>query len=260
MKKVLVFLYGTAVYVYFLAVFLYAVGFVGNFIVPKSIDSGETGPIGMAILVNALVLGLFAVQHTVMARPAFKKAITKIIPKAAERSTFVLLTNLILTLIFWQWRPIDSIVWNVPNPIGAALLQVGFWGGWGMVLVSTFLIDHFELFGLSQIWHYLRGKQQPPPRFQEKSLYRIIRHPIMLGFIIAFWCTPTMTIGHLLFAGLTTGYILVGIAFEERDLVRYLGPVYTRYAARVPMLIPFLRGRQSGGTPSRELGEEPTIQ
>jgi len=256
MKRVLVFLYGTVAYVYFLAVFLYAVGFVGDVFVPRTVNSGETGPMGTAILINALVLGLFAIQHSVMARPAFKKAITKIIPRAAERSTFVMATNLIFTLTFWLWRPINGVVWNVESTIGATLLQVGFWAGWGLVLVSTFLIDHFELFGLKQVIRYLQKKDMTPPPFQEHSLYKVISHPIMLGFIIAFWCTPTMTIGHLLFSGLATGYILVGIWFEERDLIRYHGNTYRRYASRVPMLIPGLRSRQSGGTPNRELGEE----
>lgn len=255
MKRALVFVYGVVSYVFFLGVFLYAIGFVGNILVPKSIDSAVTEPLGRALLINALLLGLFAVQHTIMARPAFKVKLTKFIPAAAERSTFVLMTNLIFVLLFWQWRPVGGVLWQVENSLAVALLDGLFWLGWGIVLVSTFLIDHFELFGLKQVTRYLQKKSWEPPRFQVHSLYRVVRHPIMLGFVIAFWATPTMSMARLFFAGLSTAYILVGLTFEERDLVRYHGEKYIQYARQVPMLIPFMKIRRSGGTPTPEVEE-----
>lgn len=250
MKRLLVFLYGSASYVLFLAVFLYAIGFVGNLFVPKTIDSGMTGPFGMSILINLALLSLFAIQHTIMARPGFKKLLTRMIPKAAERSTFVLLSSLILALIFWKWQPIEGQLWLVENETGAMALNGLFWLGWLMVLVSTFIIDHFELFGLKQIWYYLKKEEMPPTKFKETFLYKYVRHPIMLGFIIAFWATPNMTYNHFLFAFTTTGYILVGVLFEEADLRYYLGTVYDDYRRRVPMLIPFTKSKKDGGTPT----------
>lgn len=248
MKRVLVFIYGLTAYVLFLGVFLYAIGFVGNLYVPKSIDSGTTGPIGISLVINALILGLFAVQHTIMARPAFKSWITNYIAKAAERSTFVMATNLIFMLLFWQWRPLTGTIWHVESALGSGILHFLFWLGWITVLISTFLINHFDLFGLKQVFNYIRNKESNPPRFVERSFYKYVRHPIMLGFIIAFWATPTMTLGHLFFAFMTTGYILVGLVFEERDLIRHHGETYIEYAKRVPMLIPFLKsGRPEGG-------------
>ena len=255
MKRIIVFVYGVLTYVMFLGVFLYAVGFVGNMVVPKSIDGPVTDPLGQALLVNALLLGLFAVQHSIMARPWFKEKITKLIPAAAERSTFVLLTNLILILLFWQWRPVGGTLWQVENQVAVVLLNGLFWLGWGIVLVSTFLIDHFELFGLKQVSRYLRNKPWESPHFQEHSLYKVVRHPIMLGFVIAFWATPDMTMARLFFAGLTTAYILVGITFEERDLVNYFGDKYIDYAGRVPMLIPLMKLRRSGRPPEPEIEE-----
>lgn len=247
MKRVLVFLYGVFAYVFFLGVFLYAIGFVGNIWVTKSIDSEAIAPLGTAILINALILGLFALQHSLMPRASFKAWITRFIPEPAERSTYVLFTNLTFVLIFWQWRPLNSTIWHVEGA-GGMVLQVLFWLGWGLVLISTFLVDHFELFGLKQITRYLQKKEFHPPRFTERSLYKHIRHPIMLGFVIAFWATPHMSMGHLLFAILTTGYIFVGIAFEERDLRKLHGETYIQYARRVPMLIPFLKlGRPREG-------------
>lgn len=255
MKRVLVFAYGLLAYVSFLGVFLYAIGFIGNIAVPKSIDSAVGDPLATALLVNALLLSLFAIQHTIMARPAFKALLTRIIPPAAERSTFVLMTNLILALLFWQWRPVGGTLWQVDNQLAVAVLQGLFWLGWAIVLVSTFLIDHFELFGLKQVTRFLLGKSWESPRFQVNSLYRVVRHPIMLGFVIAFWATPSMSMARLFFAGMSTAYILVGLTFEERDLVKYHGEKYIQYVRQVPMLIPFLKWRRSGGTPTPEIEE-----
>ena len=250
MKRVLVFLYGVIAYVFFLGVFLYAIGFVGNLWVPKSIDSAMTGPAGPALLINALLLGLFAIQHTVMARPGFKAVLTKLIPQAAERSTFVMITNLVFVLLFWQWRPLGGTIWEIESPLGIAILEGLFWLGWGIVLISTFLIDHFDLFGLRQVTSFLLKKEPHRPQFQEHSFYKLVRHPIMLGFIIAFWAAPIMSTGRLFFAALSTAYILVGITFEERDLIKLHGERYLEYARRVPMLIPFWKSRRSGATPS----------
>jgi protein-S-isoprenylcysteine O-methyltransferase Ste14 len=192
-----------------------------------------------------------------MARPGFKAKLTRLIPAAAERSTFVLMTNIILALIFWQWRPIEGTVWHVDSAIGAAVLHGLFWLGWGVVLISTFLIDHFHLFGLRQVWEYLQKKAPASPHFKELGLYKMVRHPIMLGFVIAFWATPDMTVARLFFAGLTTAYILVGLTFEERDLVRFHGERYLEYARRVPMLIPFLKLNRTGGRTKPGLEETP---
>ena len=256
MKRVLVFLYGVIAYVLFLGAFLYAIGFVGNLWVPKSIDSGATGPVGVALLMNALLLGLFAIQHTIMARPAFKVQLTRLIPQAAERSTFVMVASLAFVLMFWQWRPLAGTVWQIESPLGIAILQGLFWLGWLTVLVTTFLIDHFDLFGLRQVTFFLLNKEPRPPQFKEHSLYKIIRHPIMLGFIIAFWSTPSMSTGHLFFASLSTAYILVGLTFEERDLIAHHGEKYLQYARRVPMLIPFLKPRRPDTTQIRRREEQ----
>jgi protein-S-isoprenylcysteine O-methyltransferase Ste14 len=256
MKRVLVFLYGTIAYVFFLGVFLYAIGFVGNIAVPKSIDTGISGPVSISLLVNALLLGLFAIQHTIMARPAFKTLITRIIPKAAERSTFVMAANLAFVLLFVFWRPLTGSIWHVEDALASMILQILFWAGWGLVLLSTFLIDHFDLFGLKQVTLNLLKKEYRPPRFREAGPYKYIRHPIMLGFLIAFWATPDMTAGHLFFSILTSGYILVGITFEERDLIKHHGEKYLRYARRVPRLIPFFKPGSSGGSANPELKED----
>jgi protein-S-isoprenylcysteine O-methyltransferase Ste14 len=194
-----------------------------------------------------------------MARPAFKALLTKIIPAEAERSTFVLATNIIFVLIFWQWRPIGGTIWQVDNALASALLSGLFWLGWLVVLVTTFLIDHFDLFGLKQVTRYLQKKAPQAPQFKEHSLYKVVRHPIMLGFVIAFWATPSMTAARLFFAIMTTGYILVGLTFEERDLIKRHGEVYLAYARRVPMLIPFLKFGGSAGTPTTEPEKRPTV-
>ena len=245
MNKVLSFLYGVVCYAVFFLAFLYAIGFVGNLVVPKSIDSGPESSRAQSLIVNLVLLGLFAVQHTIMARPAFKRWWTKIVPVQVERSTFVLAASLLLLLLYWRWSPMPAVIWSVEDPAGKALLLGLFWLGWLTVLLSTFIVNHFDLFGLRQVWLHLRSQEYHHVKFQTRSLYRYIRHPIMLGFIIAFWATPQMTAGHLLFAAATTAYIFIGIQFEEHDLVQLLGKNYADYRRRVPMLIPFLKKRNA---------------
>jgi protein-S-isoprenylcysteine O-methyltransferase Ste14 len=233
--------YGVVSYLVFLGTFLYAVGFVGNLAVPKSVDSGPVAPPGEAAAVDVLLLGLFAVQHSVMARPAFKRWWTRVVPPQVERSTYVLASSLVLILLFWQWRPVPEVVWAVEHPAAVAALWALFGVGWVVVLVSTFLIDHFDLFGLRQVTLYARGEPYTPPPFRTTGLYKVVRHPIMLGFLIGFWATPTMTWGHLLFAGTNTAYILVGVLLEERDLWAAFGSAYEEYRRRVGMLVPWRR-------------------
>ncbi|MHC4990712.1 MAG: methanethiol S-methyltransferase [Planctomycetota bacterium] len=248
MGRFLVLLYGTVIYVIFLATFLYAMGFVGGLAVPKTIDSGAEGAVLPSILINVALLGLFAAQHIVMARPEFKARWTKIVPKPIERSTFVLATCLCLGLMFWQWRPLTGIVWNVePAPVRVLLLAVSL-GGWLLVLYSSFLIDHFDLFGLRQVVLYWRRQAYTHPPFIERSLYTWVQHPLMVGFLIAFWATPTMTMGHLLFSLVTTAYIVVGTRIEERDLARMLGEEYQQYRRRTARFLP-LRGRMKASAP-----------
>lgn len=248
-------LYGGLAYLIFLASFLYAIAFVGNLPVPKTIDSGEVGSLGAALIVNTVLLGLFAVQHSVMARPAFKRWWTQFVPQSVERTTYVLLASLILVLLYWQWRPIPQVAWSVTNPEGVLLLQVTFWAGWTVVLVSTFMINHFELFGLRQVYARLRGKGLPPPVFKTPFFYKHVRHPIYFGFLLAFWATPTMTVGHLLFAAATTGYILIGIYLEERDLIALFGDQYRRYRQQVSMLIPMPYRKPPQGSTQTSGGE-----
>lgn len=243
MGRVLAFVYGVLSYVVFFATFLYAIGFVGNLFVPKSIDSGEIAPFSQALLINALLLGLFAIQHSVMARPGFKRWWTRLVPKPVERSTYVLLASLVLILLFWQWRPITDVLWNVENTIGRYLLWIVFLLGWAIVLVGTTLINHFDLFGLRQVYLYGRGQEYEELGFRTPFLYRIVRHPIMLGFIIAFWATPHMTVGHLVFSLGTTAYILIAIQLEEHDIVSAHGATYEEYRKQVAMILPIPKRR-----------------
>jgi protein-S-isoprenylcysteine O-methyltransferase Ste14 len=240
LSRAVVLTYGLVVYACFGAIFLYLIGFVGGAVVPKTLDDGTLSSIPSAIAINVGFLALFAIQHTIMARPAFKKRWTRIIPEAVERTTFVALTVVILVGMVVAWRPLPDVVWQVEGFLATAIHGV-FWLGWGIVLLSTFLIDHFELFGVRQTIDYARGKKSEPAKFQERSLYRFVRHPLMLGFILAFWATPTMTQGHLLFAGVTTAYILIALFIEEKTLVELHGQAYEDYQKRVPKLIPRIR-------------------
>jgi protein-S-isoprenylcysteine O-methyltransferase Ste14 len=231
--------YGVICYVIFLGSFLYAIGFVGDVIVPKAIDSGAGAPSAEALVIDLLLLGAFAVQHSVMARPGFKAVWTRIVPRSIERSTYVLFSSLLLILICWQWRAFPSPVWDVSSSrVIAELLLALFWVGWLILLLSTFMISHFDLFGLRQVYLRLRGLDYSPPHFVQRALYKVVRHPIMLGFLIAFWATPRMSLGHLIFSLATSGYILVGITLEERDMTAAHGEQYEAYRSRVPMLIP----------------------
>jgi protein-S-isoprenylcysteine O-methyltransferase Ste14 len=241
MKKILSLMYGLVCYLAFFGTFLYAIGFVGNLFVPKSIDGEASPSLFNSILVNACLLLLFALQHSIMARPAFKRWWTKIIPHHLERSTYVLLASLCLALMMWQWQPVGGVIWSTDNEVVKKILLVSFAMGWTIVLVSTFLINHFDLFGLRQVWLYFRGKPYQQLQFRLPVFYKYVRHPLYLGFMIAFWSTPVMTVAHFLFALLTTGYILTAIQLEERDLVTTFGERYRNYRRWVPMIIPFTK-------------------
>jgi protein-S-isoprenylcysteine O-methyltransferase Ste14 len=237
MNRILTLAYGALSYVIFFLTFLYAIGFIGNVVVPKSLDSGPTDPWLTALAIDLGLLTVFALQHSVMARQGIKRFLTRFIPDGTERSTYVQASSLALLLLFWQWRPLGGSVWEVQHPVGRAVLYGGFAFGWMLVLVTTFVINHFDLFGLRQTWRAFRGQPQTALRFVTPVLYRIVRHPLYVGWFFAFWSTPTMTVTHLLFAVATTAYILVAIQLEERDLMR-AHPEYAEYRRRVPMLVP----------------------
>ncbi|MEP3838286.1 MAG: methanethiol S-methyltransferase [Algibacter sp.] len=244
MKKLLIFLYGIMAYVIFLIAFLYAIGFTGNFIVPKSIDSGIEAPLVFSLLINASLLSIFAIQHSVMARPSFKRVLIKVIPKAMERSTYILLSSLALLLLYWQWQPLPQVIWRVENQSISIILVALFFVGWLIVFLSTFMINHFELFGLQQIYNNLKQTNSKPIAFTTRFFYGIVRHPIMLGFLIAFWTTPVMTVGHLFFTVMTSLYIYIAVKFfEEKDLKKFIGEEYEDYVKKVPMFIPFTKKR-----------------
>lgn len=238
MGRLLALLYGIVAYLIFFVTFLYTIGFVGNIGVPKGIDTDPTGQFAQSMIINVALLGLFAVQHSVMARLGFKAWWARIVPTPIERSTYVLISSLILLLLFREWRPMTGVIWNIENPLVSTVLWGLFWLGFGLVLVSSFIIDHFDLFGLRQVVLYFQKKPYPLPQFKVNSLYRFVRHPLLLGFIIAFWSTPVMTEGHLVFALATTAYVLIGIQFEERDLVTAHGGPYVEYRRQVGMLVP----------------------
>ena len=241
MGKFVAFLYGIVAYLVFLVAFLYAIGFVEGMVVPKTIDSGSAVPLTEAIVVNLVLMSLFAIQHSVMARPQFKAWWTQYVPASVERSTYVLLASVILLLLFWQWRPMPSVVWQVKEPMLASAIVGLSFVGWLIVLTSTYLINHFELFGLHQVANNLSGKAMPVPQFRTPLYYKFVRHPLYLGFIVAFWAAPTMTAGHLLFAAVTTAYIVVGALLEENDLIAVFGDEYRRYRKSVAMLVPWRR-------------------
>ncbi len=239
MGKFIALLYGLAAYLVFFFAFLYAIGFVEGLWVPKTIDTGTVVPMTEALIVNLLLMSLFAVQHSVMARRQFKEWWTQYVPKSVERSTYVLFASLALVVLFWQWRPMPDVMWQVANPSAAMAITGLSFVGWLLVLTSTFLINHFELFGVHQVVNNLAGRSMSEPRFKTPVLYKVVRHPIYLGFIIAFWAAPVMTVGHALFAAVTTAYIFVGIWLEERDLTELFGDEYRRYKERVSMLVPW---------------------
>lgn len=241
-------LYGVIAYLLFFGTILYAMAFVGNLPVPKTIDSGAAGPVVPAVIIDLLLLGLFAIQHSVMARPAFKRWWTRFVPQPIERSTYVMFASFTLVLLYWQWRPIQAPIWAVSHPAAVDILQAIPWIGWATVFMSTFLINHFELFGLHQVYAKLRGQKLSPPAFKTPYFYKRVRHPIYLGFLLAFWATPHMTAGHLLFAAATTGYILIGIYLEERDLIVLFGDQYRHYREQVWMLIPLPRRKSVGAS------------
>ncbi len=258
MKKALILVYGIFSYVAFLAVFVYFVAFVGDFAVPKTVNSGPTTGLLRAILIDTGLVALFAIQHLVMARQGFKRWWTRIVPEPMERSTFVLAANLALAAIMWFWQPIPLTVWKMEQPLLQWALFGVFWAGWGMVLVSTFLIDHFDLFGLRQAYCYFRSRTCAPVPFKVRSLYRVVRHPMMLGLLLAFWSTPVMTVGHLVLALGFTSFIFVGLRFEERDLSRAFGRAYEEYRQQTWMVLPLRRGRPSdpAATPGAPRTEE----
>lgn len=259
LSRITAFLYGVVCYLVFFASFLYAIGFIGNFAVPKSIDSGPQLPLALALVINSALLAVFALQHSVMARQWFKTAWTKIVPAPVERSTYVLFSSLALLLLFWKWQPMGGVIWNVENAYGRLALQALYACGWLTVLIATFLINHFDLFGLRQVWLYLSGRPYTPLKFRTPGLYRVVRHPLYVGWLLVFWSAPVMSSAHLVFAIATTAYILIAIQFEERDLVRLHGE-YAEYRRRVPMILPIgsRRRRESMEVPGKPVPEMET--
>jgi protein-S-isoprenylcysteine O-methyltransferase Ste14 len=257
-KRIGFFVYGLVCYAIFFATFLYAIGFIGGFVVPTTLDGAPRTPLARGIAINAALLGIFAVQHSIMARRWFKERWTRIVPPQVERSTYVLFSSLALILVFWQWQPLGGSVWSVENPLARAVLFSLFAFGWALVLISTFLINHFDLFGLRQVWLFLRNKPYTKLKFGTPGPYRLVRHPLYVGWFFAFWMTPTMTYAHFLFALATTTYILIAIQFEERDLVRE-HPEYASYQKRVPMLVPRLTTNAIAAATSAEEEISPTV-
>jgi methanethiol S-methyltransferase len=247
MKRILFLLYGVISYVIFLVAFLYLVGFVSGIIVPKHIDSTPVAHLAMALLINAALLTLFGLQHSAMARPAFKRWWTQFVPQPIERSTYVLLSSLCLILLFWKWQPLGGIIWQVESGVAQLILRIGSLTGFLIVLLATFQINHFDLFGLRQVWIYFRRKPYTNVTFRTPLFYKYVRHPLYFGFLLAFWSTPVMTIAHLFFAVMTTGYILVAIQLEERDLINEFGESYLSYKRKLPMIIPFTKFKKSTG-------------
>ncbi|MCB9781435.1 MAG: isoprenylcysteine carboxylmethyltransferase family protein [Candidatus Omnitrophica bacterium] len=252
MKRILTFVYGVASYALFFLTFLYMIGFLGNFAVPKTIDNGTETSLPLALMVNVSLVLLFGLQHSVMARPGFKRMWTRIVPQAAERSTYVLMSSLALILLMWQWRPMTSTVWSIESVMGQSVMYALFGMGWLTVLITTFLINHFDLFGLRQVTLYLMGRDYTSLGFVTPGPYKHIRHPLYVGWLMAFWATPTMTVGHFLFAGLQLAYILVAIRYEERDLVEFHGEDYANYREKTPMFIPKV-GREMSPEPQTEV-------
>jgi protein-S-isoprenylcysteine O-methyltransferase Ste14 len=248
--RITIFLYGVFCYLVFFATFLYAIAFLGDFGVPKSIDSGAQGSLGRALAVDVLLLGLFAVQHSLMARPWFKRAWTRIVPPAAERSTYVLFASVAMILLFWKWQPIGGLIWQLDTEVGRLVAYGIYAFGWALLLLATFLIDHFDLFGLRQVYLYLRGRPYTGLQFRTPLLYRYVRHPIYVCWLCIFWATPQMTVAHLVFALATTAYILIAISWEERDLLSAHGETYQRYREQVPKLIPIRFGKKSASGPA----------
>lgn len=253
-SRISTFIYGVICYLIFFGTFLYAIGFVGNLVTPKAIDSGPQGPLGEALLVDALLLCLFAVQHSLMARPWFKRAWTRVVPEPAERSTYVLFSSLALILLFWQWRPMGGVIWDLEGEGARLAVYAVYFFGWALLLFSTILIDHFDLFGLKQVWLQLRGRKYHSSAFVTPGLYRLVRHPIYLSWALIFWAAPRMTVAHLVFAVATTAYMLVAIQFEERDLIRFYGDAYRRYREQTPMILPWkLKNFGGSGKPGRQV-------